>query len=266
MSANSDPPFEGIPPLPRPGLLDHLMGPWRRMQQRQARQKDADRRRTPAHRFQQLMETAAEIASRNPRGLPHLIGAILRPLQSDYLLAVAEYGALDHGGINSLAFFGPAISRRLYTPDGMKFRGEKRDPRSYRLALARDPVLPWPWKHDRFVTAVATIGSDKEFENPSGLCRWQGAWRQDDNHDVDLWLPWRIGFVTRGNHSIAAGILAGEGSLVPDTVYDMGFLLDEVRCDGHFYRCTKTGKILAPMHDARVGAVFEIGRYLRGKT
>lgn len=209
------------------------------------------------------METAEEIADRNPHGLPDLVGAILRPLQSDYLLAVAEYGVLGRSGINSLSFFGPAISRRLFTPDGMKFRGVKRAPNGYLLSLSRDPVLPWPWKHDRFVAAVATIGGEKEVDSPSGVRKWQGAWRQDDNHDVELWLPWRIGFVTRGNHSIAAGILAGEGRLVPDTVYDMGFLLDEVRCDGQFYRCTRTGNILAPMSDPRIGAVFEIGRLLQ---
>ncbi|WP_323129610.1 DUF6710 family protein, partial [Klebsiella pneumoniae] len=28
------------------------------------------------------------------------------------------------------------------------------------------------------------------------------------NHRVTLWLPWRIGFVRGGNHSIASGVLA----------------------------------------------------------
>jgi len=265
MSRNPSQSFEGIPPLSRPGLLDHVMGPWRRMQLRRAQRKEAERRRSPARRFQQLMETAESIAALNPHGLPDLVGAILRPLQSDYLLDVAEHGVLGRSGINSLSFFGPAIGRRLYTPGGLQFRGIKCDPNGYLLALARDPVLPWPWKHDRFVTAVATIGAEKEFDSPSssGLRRWQGAWSQDYNHGVELWLPWRIGFVTRGNHSITAGILAGEGHVTPDKVYDMCFLLDEVRCDGHVYRCTQTGKILAPMNDPRIGAVFEIGRLLR---
>ncbi|ENZ0047743.1 DUF6710 family protein [Escherichia coli] len=43
-------------------------------------------------------------------------------------------------------------------------------------------------------------------------------WKQDkNNHYVDLWLPWRIGFMRRGNHSITAGILAGEGALIRNT-------------------------------------------------
>ncbi len=209
------------------------------------------------------METAEAIAARNPHGLPNLVVAILRPLQSDFLLAVAEYGTLDRGSINSQSFFGPAVSCRLFTPGGMKFRGIECNPHDYLLSLARDVVLPWPWTHDRFVTAVATIGATKSYDSGSALQRWQGEWRQHYNHDVDLWLPWRIGFVGRGNHSITAGILAGEGQVVPNKVYDMGFLLDEVRCDGYFYRCAQTGKILAPMKDPRAGAVFEIGRLLR---
>jgi hypothetical protein len=138
-----------------------------------------------------------------------------------------------------------------------------RGPSDYSLSLARDPVLPCPWAHHCFVSAIATIGAAKQPANPSPPGRWQGALRQDDHHSVQLWLPWRIGFVGCGNHSISADILAGEGHLVPDEVYDMGFLLDEVRCDGRFYRGVQGGEVLAPMTDPRIGAVFEIGRLLR---
>jgi hypothetical protein len=264
MSRRIEQQFDGIPPLKQPGLLDRALRPWRQVQLHRSQKKEAERRQTPERRFQQLLETAEAIAALNPHGLADLVSAILRPLQSEHLLAVAEYGMRGRDSISSSSFFGPAIGRRLVTADGMEFRGPKRAPSDYPLSLARDPVLPWPWNHDRFVTAVATIGAAKELTSQSPLRRWQGAWRQDDNHGVELWLPWRIGFVTRGNHSITAGILAGEGHLVPNTVYDMGFLLDEVRCDGRFYRCMHSREALAPMRDPRIGAVFEIGRLLRG--
>ncbi|WP_375167927.1 DUF6710 family protein, partial [Klebsiella pneumoniae] len=83
---------------------------------------------------------------------------------------------------------------------------------------------------------------------------------QDINHRVTLWLPWRIGFVRGGNHSIASGVLAGEGEVIPDTVYDMRYLLDIVSTDGYYWYMS--GKICERVSDYRTAAFFEIGRLL----
>ena len=112
---------ERIPPLERPGLIGRVLEHWRRAQLVRSQKKASERRRTPERRFLRLMETAEAIASINPHGLVDLVCAILRPLQSDYLLALAEYGTLDMNSISSFSFFGPAVDRRLFTPDGMKF-------------------------------------------------------------------------------------------------------------------------------------------------
>lgn len=85
-------------------------------------------------------------------------------------------------------------------------------------------------------------------------------WVQDINHRVTLWLPWRIGFVRGGNHSIASGVLAGEGEVIPDTVYDMRYLLDIVSTDGYYWYMS--GKICERVSDYRTAAFFEIGRLL----
>ncbi|WP_312038611.1 DUF6710 family protein [Salmonella enterica] len=41
-------------------------------------------------------------------------------------------------------------------------------------------------------------------------------WVQDINHRVTLWLPWRIGFVRGGNHSMALlQIVGGDKLIIP---------------------------------------------------
>lgn len=75
-----------------------------------------------------------------------------------------------------------------------------------------------------------------------------------------MWLPWRIGFVRGGNHSITAGILAGEGTLIPAQVWDMSFLFERIKTDGiHWY---VDGKKTETVKSWRTAAVFEIGRLI----
>jgi hypothetical protein len=51
--------------------------------------------------------------------------------------------------------------------------------------------------------------------------------------------------------------------VVPDRVYDMGFLLDDISCDGNVFLEQVSGLPIAPIKDVRRAAVFEIGRLLR---
>ena len=111
-----------------------------------------------------------------------------------------------------------------------------------------------PWNRQRIANALAGIGAGKN----------RGEWTRDfSNHHLTLWLPWGIAFVSGGNHSLTAGIVGGEGELIPDRVYDMSALLRMIRCDGHHFRDVKTGRVVAHVQDPRVGAVFEIGRLMQ---
>jgi hypothetical protein len=157
-------------------------------------------------------------------------------------------------------FFGDAMN---HVQDGPEGRRAELDPAAFRLRLGRDPVLPCPWSYDRYVPALAWIGSGKAEPRLAEQMKYGGAWLQNDNHDLEVWLPWRIGFVRKGNHSLAAGILAAEGEVVPYAAYDMGFLLDELKCDGCSYILRRTGEPVAPVDDLRRAAVFEIGRLIR---
>lgn len=99
------------------------------------------------------------------------------------------------------------------------------DGADYPLSLASDMVLPWLWSLSRYINNVSSIGTHKG-----------KPWKQDkSNHYVELWLSWRIGFVGGGNHSKTAGILAGEGTLIPEHVYDMSWLFELVRTYGNHW-------------------------------
>ncbi|WP_053087556.1 DUF6710 family protein [Enterobacter bugandensis] len=63
-----------------------------------------------------------------------------------------------------------------------------------------------------------------------------------------------------GNHSITAGILAGEGTLIPEHVWDMSFLFERINTDGlHWY---VDGKKTEDVKSWRAAAIFETGRLM----
>lgn len=217
-------------------------------------------------KFKHLMNVANRIAEINPTGLHDLIRAILRPLQAEQLLGVAERGQDAVPMIEAGNFFGPAVRDYLFSEDGTKWLGIPQPKEMFVLRLSHDIVLPSPWSLNRYVSALATIGSAKsgsrtdprEYKSSD----YQGPWQQDDNHRVEVWLPWKIAFVLGGNHSIAAGVLAGEGQVIPDRVFDMSHLLDTLRCDGHSVFRVDSGDLIGSISDPRKAAVFEIGRLL----
>ena len=69
-----------------------------------------------------------------------------------------------------------------------------------------------------------------------------------------------VRFVRGGNHSITAGILAGEGTVIPEHVYDMSWLFELVRTDGNHWFVD--GQKAEAVKSGRSAAVFEIGRLL----
>lgn len=177
--------------------------------------------------------------------LPDLIKAIIRPLQSDLLLAVAEEGTDSRPNMTPREFFFDGIYQ-----DYEEMIKNTLNPNDHPLYLATDMLLPWPWSMPRYINNLSHIGTIKGF-----------PWQQDySNHSVDLWLPWKIGFIHGGNHSITAGILAGEGTLIPEHVYDMSYLFYSIKTDGLFWYVN--GDKVEPVKSWRSAAVFEIGRLM----
>ena len=196
------------------------------------------------NRFDHLLSVAEKLPV---KALPDLIRAIVRPVQSDFLLAEAEEGTDARPDMTPQEFFFEGLIQ-VQSYEMMK-EGEL-DGADYPLSLASEMVLPWPWSLTRYIDNVSHIGTHKG-----------RPWKQDKiNHYVDLWLPWRIGFVRGGNHSITAGILAGEGTVIPDHVYDMSYLFELVRTDGNHWFVD--GQKVEAVKSGRSAAVFEIFRFL----
>jgi hypothetical protein len=199
-------------------------------------------------RFNRIMATARDIAAISPAGLRELVTALLRPMQAANMVAIAERSSLDVGGeLRYKDFFFP-LQLVTSLPDLLI-----RDAPPVQLHLNRDVVLPTPWNGPSYASALATIGSGKK-------C---GPFRHThSNPEIALVLPWGIAFVLRGNHSITAAILQGEGTLFATEVLDLSPLFKQVQCDGKAYREVGTGRILEDVYDPRRAAVFEIGRMM----
>ncbi len=201
--------------------------------------------------FDHIMGFAQTLSNTNPAALVDLVRILLRPLQSELLLTAIEnemHGARHE--IESYKFFMPCGPSNIQ----MVFDHPQLDSEKFLVHLNRDPVLPCPWHRDRYVGSLSNIGHGKH-------C---GDWQEDViNHSITVWLPWGIAFVYGGNHSIAAGIVGGEGVVRPKEVYDMSMLLDLVRCDGKHYRSMKNDEVLDKVYDVKIAALFEVGRLMR---
>lgn len=116
------------------------------------------------------------------------------------------------------------------------------------VTFSESIVLASPWERWRLCRALETIANK--------------VWKQDDNHQVELWLPWPILWVTNGNHSVTAGMIYGKGQLKDINCYDATPLLSSVITDGnHWFRATDN-TVVGPVCSIEMAAIFEIGRRL----
>lgn len=200
--------------------------------------------------FNNLMAFANEVAASDADALRNLVRLYLRPLQSEMLIDAASKGDVKDV---------PCIdTRSLFWNSQIEVFSQLQRTRRHQikceLQLNRDIILPWPWHCDRLVRSLTSIGRKRAW----------GRWKQDEmNHLVQVWLPWGIAFVGGGNHSLAAGIIEGEGKITPTEVHDMSAIFSRIECDGEYYIDKKNGKRIGLVNDARTAAVFEIGRLMR---
>lgn len=124
------------------------------------------------------------------------------------------------------------------------------------IKLGYHPILPQPWRISRLTGALTTICS----RNP------KISWKQDNNHEVELWLPFGVTFVWGGNHSIATGVLNNEGELKVDNIYDMSSIFPYIYCDGVNYFRTEDDSLYAPVSNLALAAIFEIGRLIANEN
>ena len=89
------------------------------------------------------------------------------------------------------------------------------------LNLGNDCVFVNPWRPSSLNCMLGTIGHGN---NPFK--------QREDNHDVSLLMPMRIGYVWRGNHSIMQGMLTGSGKIIPCEVINCSQYFDRYSFDG----------------------------------
>jgi len=204
-------------------------------------------------RLEKILSVARDIASQNPEALPDFVRLLGRKLQSDYMCRAVSW--LDEHRVPDLE---PKVvwfdEFALLNDQGHSLYDLKRKTNTTRaLSLASDIVLPWPWHLDRVASCISCIGQGRR----------AGEWKQDPvNHRVEYWLPFGIGWVHGGNHSIMTGIVQGQGTIETDNVYDISPLFPHVRFDGDAFLRASDGAVIQKSTEFEFAAIFEVGRLM----
>lgn len=219
-------------------------------------------------KFNNILEFARKILDENivskfdEHPIFDFIRILGRGLQSDYM-KYAFYYDCDGGEHNvpmPKCYLVGFDENEMFIDDSDKlieFYDFKKEVKSNKkVNLSTDLVLPCPWNRDRLFNNITEIGRN----------RASGVWKQDRNHEVEVWLPMGIAWVRRGNHSITMGIMQG-AELEPEHYYDISKVYKYIKCDGKNFIRIKTNsiidnEIIAPVTNIDFAAIFEIGRLL----
>ncbi|MFI8556370.1 DUF6710 family protein [Pseudomonas putida] len=212
---------------------------------------------TTVTEFQNVMGWAKRLAADSNRaGLEDLIKIVLRPVQADRMrVALTRPSHRAPDGLWWTRSMGGLWDGQ--GPDGTWLsyvcKHGRRDVQDFdTISLGRDVVLPTLWSESSIRKTLGAIGSGRP-------C---GPFQQDGNHHVTLMLPFRIAWVDGGNHSIAQGILGGEGRLIPQEVIDVSAIVAAVRYDGECWVCPTTGARLQGPIYPEFGWAWEISHLL----
>lgn len=120
------------------------------------------------------------------------------------------------------------------------------------LPVCRDLLIPLPWDRQKLLKSMAYIGEGR---------KW-GAWRQDENHDIELWLPLGLAWARSGDHSLVPSLLNEGAEITPTNVLDISGVYDYVFCDGRYYRRVEDNSIISSVKCAEMAILFEVGRLM----
>tara|TARA_R110002167_G_scaffold93474_1_gene250459 strand:- start:8339 stop:9241 length:903 start_codon:yes stop_codon:yes gene_type:complete len=144
-----------------------------------------------------------------------------------------------------------AIPRYKYRENTLQ-RNPKEDIEG-KVSLLSMPVLTFPWTIDRFKNCMGYIGTDHD--NP---------WKQDEyNHYMAYFHPFSIGWIHNGNHSIATGMIKGEGEVTPRYYYDMSHIYSRIAFDGVKWKYDKDYNCPAANNFEYVGTLYELSRFIK---
>lgn len=188
-----------------------------------------------------LLERAKRLKEKNSiEGLKDLQRTIWRSFQATAMLQ--PYLSPDHEEKVTIEF-NFCGQHKIYDC----FQGEVEQ----YIALS-ESVITYPWHPTRILSNLGTIGK--------GLI--EGTFSPSLNHSANYFWPLMLTQVTGGNHSIAQGIIRGEGEIMLHDWYDLTPLIEMIRCNGEHWIDIKTNKKIAPVKYIELGFSWEVGRIL----
>lgn len=184
------------------------------------------------------------LSDNNIEGLKDLQRTILRQLQSRIMLT--PYLAEDH-----------AADCCPSTSDLFSFISEDDRPLCKSKEVNKpislcEPILTFPWHPSRLLNNLGKIGEQLP----------HGHFNGSDNHSIRYYWPLMMSVVTGGNHSIAQGILRGEGSVTVEEEIDLSALMTKFKFDGEQWINTRTNSPAGVPMYTELGWAWEIGRLL----
>ncbi len=218
------------------------------------------RKPTKNSKFENVMRRASALeTSSNLRGLQDLQKIILRSVQSAHICdaylqdahsATTELIWPDALGITcvipwSQTNFSYHVTKYLHPPIQ-----EQKHP----LNLATDIILPTCWHPTSIITTLGMIGKNY----PAGI------FSQSANHKVTYVYPLGIGWVDGGNHSIAQGIIRGDGLLHQYSYVEIYDLIKHIRYNGLGWEVQNTKEHAGYPRYPEFGWAWEIGRMIAG--
>jgi hypothetical protein len=207
----------------------------------------------PKVQFDYSILMAKQIVQQNPEALVDLVKLIGMPYQAKYIshIVMKNYDDMSKvPNLNEYLVLFPKNNNYAWELYSLitKVKDYNRP-----LELKRDLILPWPWNKDRIRDTLSFIGEGRK----------AGKWKEDRlNHSIDFWLPMGIGWVRGGNHSIANGIVNGEGKIYNYNAYDMSKMYKYIYCDGEYFYKKKDNSKLFPVQSIEFACIFEIGRIM----
>jgi len=125
----------------------------------------------------------------------------------------------------------------------------EKDKDKYLIKLNKDIIFTNPWNSKGIVSHLGNIGHKVKFNEDV------------TNHWVVIFYPMRVCFVQNGKHSIAQGILTGEGVLHATSYIDLTEKLNLYSYDGFYWINEKTKKT-KHVYNHDFGLVWEVSKLL----
>lgn len=200
------------------------------------------------YQFSNLMKRASKLKSQlNIEGLQDLQKVILRPIQSRHISSA--YLENDHEALKSLEW--PSDLGIFPISHSDECFATLRQKGITPLNLASDMIIPTCWHSSSITNVIGRIGK---------VCA--NEFKQSQNHDVVYTYPIGIGWVRGGNHSIAQGIIRGEGLIHNYSHLDLSSLIKRIQYNGFAWYEIESGKYLGEPRYSEIGWAWEIGRLI----